>query len=421
MKFGNFGPRLANYRIVRAGIVSLCLTVALASPGSCFADDTKTARKHYNNNELHKALKMTEKLVKEKPADADRVGLLARIQYEMGQFDSARENIRKAAKLDKEIWGDLANSYEARIEFFFGNDAESKKYCAKLDSDSWVKKRLPMLMAPPGLDRSESKKKRYVIYTTKGLRKGGKKFCQKVMDTVYDAYSKVFPFKKDKRIKSRVYIFDNTNEYNRFNALRGRDNSTAAGFFAPSTRILVINADPRGAKVNSYGFCKDAIDTMFHEGFHQFINIWVPHIPDWFNEGVAEYFGPSEYIGRGKLRVGVVVKDGEGFVTRYDRIKRAITSHDPVAPLTLESFMSVRNTKFGGGTDRSRVNYAQAWSFIHFLLHSKAMGTKGKKLIKKYFTILKEGKTAKEAHAETFGKLNLKKMEKAWQAYVLSL
>ena len=75
--------------------------------------------------------------------------------------------------------------------------------------------------------------------------------------------------------------------------------------------------------------------------------------------------------------------------------------------------------RFVAKEQRELVNYAQGWSFAHFLLHG--MGKKGKKLLKGYFLALKAGRTREDAHAATFGRMDLRKLEAAWVAYVKRL
>ena len=49
------------------------------------------------------------------------------------------------------------------------------------------------------------------------------------------------------------------------------------------------------------------------------------------------------------------------------------------------------------------------------------MGKRGRKLVKDYFQVLREGRTPEEAHARTFGKLDLDKLEQRWKTYINKL
>jgi hypothetical protein len=408
--------------MVRNLVVILLVSAAVLHGWSASAESIAEAEELLKKGQYFKALSITRKLHKARPDDVSAVGLLGEIYFELGQFEKARPLIDKAEKLDEEVWGDLCRSMRARIEFFYGRDARAQVILKTLEKD-WVTRELPVLMKPTGLSCKKSKKGHYFVYLDEPLEnKRGQVFANRLMETMHSAYSKVFPFKKNSKVIYRVYIFSATQRFNAFSKqLGGPGEGPSAGYFLPSTRALVINADARGSETNKYGFSADAIDTILHEGFHQFIHMFIPHLPMWFDEGLAEYFGPSRFIGKGKLKIGVVLKhDKGGFETRFEVIKGAIEEGIPLAPWSLKKFMSEDNKDFTSG-DRSQVNYAQAWSLIHFLFHSKSFGKKGKKLIKQYFKILRTGKSPAEAHKETFAKLNLEKLEMAWKQYVLNL
>ena len=63
---------------------------------------------------------------------------------------------------------------------------------------------------------------------------------------------------------------------------------------------------------------------------------------------------------------------------------------------------------------QERLNYAQSWAFVHFLLSSRA----GKKLLKDYFQALRRGRDLKEAYQEVFGKVDMPALDARWRAYV---
>ena len=96
-----------------------------------------------------------------------------------------------------------------------------------------------------------------------------------------------------------------------------------------------------------------------------------------------------------------------------------LSTREPLPALHLREFLQQTNKQFRESADRKKINYAQAWSVVHFLL--QGMGKKGKKAAKSYFLALKAGKTRAEAFEESFGKLNLDKVDMAWRRYVTRL
>jgi hypothetical protein len=125
--------------------------------------------------------------------------------------------------------------------------------------------------------------------------------------------------------------------------------------------------------------------TVQHEGFHQFVHMVIGgQIPVWVDEGLAEYFGLGIWTG-------------DGFVTgtipqgRLVAVRGCI-KEDRITPLAdflmisgdewrdafsrkqTEKDKSKDGPKGQEGksdSDRVRINYDQAWSIVHFLVHAE--------------------------------------------------
>ncbi|MEZ6187268.1 MAG: DUF1570 domain-containing protein [Planctomycetota bacterium] len=386
---------------------------------SVHADSLSTARAAWREDRPHEALRLVEPLLAASPDDASAVGLRGRIHFDLARFDEALADLARAAELEPETWGDLAREIECRVAFYRCEDAKVRELLPTFEASAWTEA-YPYLLEPDGMRRHQLDGGRYVVYVDEALaERRGEVFAARMLELIYDAYSSVFPFEVDPRMVSRVYVFGKTSEYQRF-SLRavGSNKSSASGYFSPSTRILVIDADPERQATNEFGFCAEAIDTLFHEGFHQFVQLHVPQgMPDWLNEGMAEYFGPSTARGKRKLNVGVVVKHHPTRTTRYERIRETLRDH-PGSVWSVERFMQQTDDDFDA-EGRGLLNYAQAWSLVHFFV--QGMGSKGRTLLKGYFSALREGRSPAEAYAETFGELDARKLDKAWRAYVLRL
>lgn len=381
------------------------------------ADTLEDARTAFDQNRLKDALALAERAVQEKSDDPDAAGIRGKILFELGRHDEALTHIRRAAELDAEVWGNLAASMACRVAFFRGQDDEVKRLLPTFEQGV-ITKHLPYLMAPEGLTRHQERKGHYIVYVDEALRaKKGHEWLGKMMELIYEAYSKVFPFPVDEALVSRVYVFGSNSGYREFNRRLEDDEDGAAGYYDPVTRILVVDAQPEdGEPANPQGFTSDAINTLFHEGFHQFMALHVPQgAPLWFDEGLAEYFGPSTPQGKKALNVGVVQKRDPNRVTRYERIVEALRGGSGVRSLRELMTRDFDGEAFGV------MEYAQSWSFIHFLLHAPGLGNKGKQLLKDYFFALKEGGTPAQAFTASFADVELGDLEKAWRAYVLGL
>jgi hypothetical protein len=383
------------------------------------AGDYERAEALLDANKLAEAREAIEAYVKAEPKLASGHVLFGQVLLRFCELEAAKAQFEVAIELAPDEWGSVSKSYLAEIAFFHGQDARARELLEELPKKEQQPEILHILGPSLKLKTTRSKKGHYLVYTDAALRtKKGDVYAALMLELIFEAYSKVFPWKTDPKLVNRVFVFSTTASFNRFNRAIGDDESDAAGLYLPGCRLLIINADPGGASANAYGFTDDVIDTLFHEAFHQFMHLHVDDAPVWFDEGLADYFGPSKQVKKRKLVVGVVSRSST-LVTRFERIQDVVNGRDDYAATPLGEFLLLDTKGFRG--DRELVHYAQGWSLIHFLLHGKSMGKKGRKLVKGYFNALKQGRTREEAHAETFGGIDLEKLEQAWSAYVKRL
>jgi Tfp pilus assembly protein PilF len=352
------------------------------------------------------------------PNSGDTVALLARVEYYYGEYDAARrllDRVKEKDEVDRcfEVmlrgpfsarWGRIAERLEGRSKeghyYIFTNvgmgEADLKR----------EKKLLEELLEEPDANQKAIKKllRRIPAHNELGH----------LMDKVYKAYSTVFRIKKDKALVFPMVVFATESEYLRFSRELGYEGEGAAGYYAPDLKALIVYNIEGGKKRGSISI--ETMDTLFHEGFHQFLDLYLDDAPTWFDEGFAEYFGPSYLVGKKRLQVGVVVRHSEEFETRYEVIKRAMGPRTGLRPLPLREMMFLDQEGFER-PNRVDLNYAQAWSMIHFLLSFE----QGKKLLKRYFRILRGGGSRVEAFEGTFGRLNLEELERGWRSYVKGL
>jgi hypothetical protein len=422
----------------RAGFLAIAGSLALAAFARAGDDDLiARARDALDEGKSRDALALVEKALAQKPDDAALLALRGEARLDLGRSQDARADLERAAKnpeQKKKVAG-----IRARIEFLYGNDAAAHKLLEDAPADDADLLTLPLLMTGPfaeglgeiaSITSGRSTNGHYVVYSDVGLtedvlakakgdRATGSALTKaagvteggKILDVLYKAYDAVFPFEKDARLISRVYIFASREDFLTFSQALGEDMDDAVGFYSPGTRILAIDAqdDPEGKET----FSEDTRDTIFHEGFHQFVRFHAPGLPTWLDEGLAEYFGPSKILASGKLETGVVKKTaGEGKTTRLQDIREALK--DGTA-LPLAKFVQLDDDTF---SDEKQVltNYAQAWSLIHFLV-----STEHRALVIDYFRLIRAGKTPEQAHAETFGKTDMAALEKQWRKYVEGL
>lgn len=376
--------------VLTRSLIPIFLLAAAATAGDF--EDGKAA---FDARDYDAARKRLDAALAADPAHAPARVLLAFIAFYFGQDKAAAAHLDEAEKhparlaTPDEDWGEWP-AVVASLRVALRNPFEGRPDAAKL--------------------RGRTREGHYLLATDCGPPGRGLEEVGRLLEKIYDAYSAVFRFEKDRRLLSRVIVFDRREDYEAFTrALDPEDDGTdSSGYYHPLFRLLVI-ANDRGGAARGPLF-EESLDTMFHEGFHQFLDYFVSDAPCWFDEGIAEYFGPSEVLPGGKeLRVGVVVKErAGGSETRYRTIKSA-------RPTPLRDFLLLDRDAFMARAD---VHYAQAWAFVHFLLHG-APG--GKDLLVRYFKALRGGEDAARAFEETFGKVDLPALEKAFLEYVRGL
>ncbi len=149
--------------------------------------------------------------------------------------------------------------------------------------------------------------------------------------------------KGDQRFK--VYMFSGQAGYLAYyKDLTTGDATGSAGLYSPLLKQLLIWNQPRKA---------DMMQTVRHEGFHQYLDRVLPNAPRWFNEGLAVYY-ESAKASRGELRVGQFREDSRATL-------------EALGLVPLEDFFRLDDAAF---MKKARLHYAQSWAIIYLLLQT---------------------------------------------------
>ncbi len=157
----------------------------------------------------------------------------------------------------------------------------------------------------------------------------------------------------------------------------------------------------------------DVLRTLSHEGFHQFLYDRIGgDMPMWLNEGFAEYFAEAE-------------RDGDGFQTgqipaaRLRAVQSAVRSGTFIP---LDALFPMNRSKWAANVrDDARMTglqYDQAWSLIHFLMHAGEGRFRDR--LYGYLRSHADGQSPGMAFRENFG-TNIRAMERAWKEYIIHL
>ncbi len=186
----------------------------------------------------------------------------------------------------------------------------------------------------------------YVIHTDLSIEQSREAFARMTaMAEVYHAKTRDFAGKITKKLP--FYLLSNKELYYKAGGM-----PNTAGVFT-GDRLMALAREGR-----------NYWPTVQHEGFHQFAHYVIRgKRPTWINEGMAGYF-----------EVGLWT--GDGFVTGYipqwklDKL-REIISQNRLMPF--EKMVSMSHAEWNqtlmNSSETGGVNYIQAWSMVHFLVH----------------------------------------------------
>lgn len=232
-----------------------------------------------------------------------------------------------------------------------------------------------------------------------------------IMDKAAKAYGNLLSVEPRERVVPTVYVFSSKAGFSAFSQALGMGSTERTlGYYAPYWRILCFYEEV-ARKSGGGALSPETMETLLHETFHQWLHLYVSRAPHWFNEGLADYFGFSEITAEG-LRYGLLPTHHP---SRLDNLRSALTRGSGYPPpLPLPTLLRADRATFMDPA-QSSVNYAHAWSFVHFLAASRG----GRKVIKDYFLALRDGKDLEGAFMAVFGgKLDLDQLEREWRAHV---
>lgn len=230
-----------------------------------------------------------------------------------------------------------------------------------------------------------------------------------IMSKAYKAYDKLFGPDRPGDVVPTVVVFSDRSQFDTFSArLEVGSTESTLGYYWPPYRLLVFYDQDEGQRRSGAVVSKATLETLLHETFHQWLDLYVDEAPRWFDEGLAEYFGISE-LTRTELRYGLVPTDHP---SRLDNIRDALSGMLP-RPLPLQRLLTASYETFMHPT-QGAVNYAHAWSFVHFL----GASTGGQKLLRDYFKALREGLDQEAAYDRVFARLDMDRLEAEWRQHV---
>lgn len=169
---------------------------------------------------------------------------------------------------------------------------------------------------------------------------------------------------------------------------------SSLGAFVPGMgQLLIWNVPDRTRMLN----------TVRHEGLHQYMHRLMRDQPVWLAEGLGEYWEEADFSKSKSLQN----QPSQEKLLAVRALRRDF--------LPLERFLHVPRGEFYGNVSLS---YTQAWAFVHFLQHS------GREHLQLFDALLDEliaGSDADEAIEAVFGGRDLAELEAAFGRYLSEL
>jgi hypothetical protein len=256
-----------------------------------------------------------------------------------------------------------------------------------------------VLEGPPWPQKFTCETANYVVYTDTDQALADE--VGKHAELIRRLYTTLFPRPPHTRRKFPIIVFKDANEYHQNGGPRG-----AGGHFDPQFKQLFLFKYPN---------MEDTLLVLNHEGFHQFLDALLPdfHPPQWFNEGLADFFGPSQHVPASKdTEEGMRLRPNPWRLNTVQQMARAdhFVAFERLMTMSQQEMYEPRS---------AGQNYAEAWSIIYFL--ARCDDGAYFNYLKDYFNALRRGKDIKDAFKAAFGHADMDAMQRRWKEFTLGL
>jgi tetratricopeptide (TPR) repeat protein len=336
----------------------------------------------------------------------EALALRARVLTKFERYDDARRDIKQALLFRRDSAGALLAA--ALLEFAQRRIEKAQKilevayalWPRDLIISTTLRNFTHVINGPPWERRHKVETEHYVVLSDISMSRA--RFYAERLEWIHSFYQQQFPYSVGRK-KSLALIFNTEEGYHQYANLTSNSRvESTLGYFHPGFNQLLLFEDAEGS-------IDETLDTLYHEGFHQFISKVCKELPLWANEGLAEYYGPTRFNQYGEVKsVGAINPLRLPFLKEYKRLGRPF--------LKFSDLMNQSQRQFQSGN--VGLKYAQSWAMIHFFKHGK--GSR-RDLFKRYFSLLRSGQSSDYAFQETYKKLNLNDLERKWQRYVQQL
>ena len=355
---------------------------------------------HESRRKFSLARRSFEKAIELQPAFYEAHVELGDLSIEEKKNDEALAAYDEAL----EIYPDYrkAHEHKAHALIRMGRFKEAKRHILAAESlkssdmGKFVIKRLDAAIDGPGWKKTfTSETENYLVKTSVSQEFGDK--IARYAELIRIIYDQKFSNIAKPDRKFEIIAYADKEEYH-----RNGGPPQAGGHYDPFFRQLFIFRYPKE---------KDTLLVLNHEAFHQYLQDYLEVAPQWFNEGLGDYFGAFKYLKVGKKEY----MQPRPNHWRLKLIQKVIPAQRCVAAPELMTM----SRKEMYDPQKAAIYYAQSWGMIYFMFEGKQRSY-GKVLIR-YFEALRKGMDIEEAYNATFGKIDMVRFDRHWKDFIMNL
>jgi tetratricopeptide (TPR) repeat protein len=208
-----------------------------------------------------------------------------------------------------------------------------------------------------------------------------------------EVFSRLFPKTNfSSPVPTTVIVFKSDSSYRPF-----KPTANTAGYFQAGTDVnyITLTTEVRGEQ--------DPFNVIFHEYTHLLVNNNVEDPPDWFNEGLAEYYSTFSITDDQKVELGRPIAS-HVFLLRENKL------------LPLKTLFQVdHKSPYYNERNKQSIFYAQSWALMHYLI----LGKDGQRLVQmtKFLNLMNAKVPMEQAFQQAF-QTTFEVMEKELREYI---
>ncbi|HKO62147.1 MAG TPA: tetratricopeptide repeat protein [Pyrinomonadaceae bacterium] len=159
-------------------------------------------------------------------------------------------------------------------------------------------------------------------------------------------------------VPTTVVVFKSSDSFGPYKPVVNGRRVEAAGYFRSGDDVNYVTLSLGHAG-------HDPFELIFHESVHLLVNNKVRASPQWFNEGLAEYFSTLHFLP--------AKNPGDKRVAFGKPIVRHLLKLRENKLFSLQTLFSVdQSSPYYNERDKSNMFYAQSWALIHYLTHGRS-------------------------------------------------